>query len=155
MSEVAVLSSKVSRDALSSAGSVLIIDDEAGIRESLQILLEMEGFHVEVAEDCANGLLQLEQNTYDLVLLDFALPDGNGLDLLNQIHEREPQLAVIMITAYGTVENCPAISIETVAIITPINRNVGRTCAFAPRKSRTPEETHHHDKRMDRDIAKT
>src|SRR5579872_3159809 len=105
MSDVAVLSRKVSREARSSAGSVLIIDDEAGIRESLQILLEMEGFHVETAEDCANGLLQLEQNTYDLVLLDFALPDGNGLDLLNQIHEREPQLAVIMITAYGTVEN--------------------------------------------------
>src|SRR6266849_5834130 len=73
MSEVAVLS-RPNIEA-TTAGSILIIDDEAAIRESLETLLE------------------------------FALPDRNGLEILTEIRDRDPQLAVIMITAYGTVDN--------------------------------------------------
>ena len=87
------------------AGTILIIDDEAAIRESLQTLLELEGYTVETASDGEEGLNRLALHPYDLVLLDFALPDRNGLEILRDIRDRDPQLSVIMITAYGTVEN--------------------------------------------------
>ncbi|MGA9799261.1 MAG: sigma-54 dependent transcriptional regulator [Terriglobales bacterium] len=89
----------------SSAGSVLIIDDEAAIRESLETLLEMEGYEVQSAATADEGLNRIGSRPYDLVLLDLALPDRNGIDLLAELHVHDPQLAVIMITAYGTVEN--------------------------------------------------
>src|SRR5579884_3263664 len=87
------------------AGSVLIIDDEAEIRESLRTLLELEGYSVEVVGSGEEGLARIGQQTFDLVLLDLALPDCNGLDLLGELRTQNPLLAVIMITAYGTVEN--------------------------------------------------
>ncbi len=87
------------------AGSVLIIDDEAEIRESLRTLLELEGYSVEVAVNGEEGLTRVGQQAFDLVLLDLALPDHNGLDLLAEFRTQNPALAVIMITAYGTVEN--------------------------------------------------
>ena len=88
-----------------SAGSVLIIDDEAAIRESLETLLEMEGYDVQSAATADEGMTRIGNRPYDLVLLDLALPDRNGIDLLAELHVHDPQLAVIMITAYGTVEN--------------------------------------------------
>ena len=84
---------------------VLIIDDEAAIRESLETLLELEGYTVEMASDGHRGLAMLDQTSYDLVLLDLALPGMNGIELIPRIHERQPQVPVIMITAYGTVNN--------------------------------------------------
>src|SRR5438477_2059492 len=103
MSEVAVLSRHTIE--LASSGSVLIIDDEIAIRESLETLLEFEGYSVQSAGTGEQGLAKLGERPYDLVLLDFALPDRNGLEILRDIRDRDPQLAVIMITAYGTVDN--------------------------------------------------
>jgi len=92
-------------DETSSMSSVLIVDDEAAIRESLQTLLELEGYDVDTASDGEEGLTKLADRPYDLVLLDFAMPDRNGIEVLREIRERDAELAVIMITAYGTVEN--------------------------------------------------
>ncbi|MGC2695767.1 MAG: sigma-54 dependent transcriptional regulator, partial [Candidatus Angelobacter sp.] len=103
MSEAAVLSHPPTE--ASHGGSVLIIDDEAAIRESLETLLEFEGYNVESAETAEEGLARLSERTFDLVLLDFALPDRNGLEVLTEIRARDSQLAVIMITAYGTLDN--------------------------------------------------
>jgi len=89
----------------SASGSILVIDDEAGIRESLEVLLSLEGYSVKTANDGEEGLRTLEMENFDLVLLDLALPGQSGLDLLPQIKERQPETPVIMITAYGTVEN--------------------------------------------------
>jgi DNA-binding NtrC family response regulator len=106
MSEAAVVTSRQLVDSSpSSAGSILIIDDEAGIRESLQTLLELEGFAVDTASTGEEGLTRIGQNTYDLVLLDLALPDRDGMDLLAELRTHDSQFSVIMITAYGTVEN--------------------------------------------------
>jgi DNA-binding NtrC family response regulator len=105
MSEVAVISRSTSPGTLSGQGSVLIIDDEAAIRESLQTLLELEGYDVAAAADGEEGIAKLGDRPFDLVLLDVALPDRNGLDLLPDIRAIDPQLSVIMITAYGTVED--------------------------------------------------
>ena len=85
--------------------SILIIDDEASIRETLEALLELEGYRVEMAIDGEAGLGRIEQRSYDLVLLDLALPGKNGIEILELIRERAPELPVIMLTAYGTVDN--------------------------------------------------
>src|ERR1700693_3623122 len=105
MSEAAVITSGTVNGNPSSTGSVLIIDDEAEIRESLQTLLEMEGYEVDSAPTGEQGIARLGDRRFDLVLLDLALPDRNGIDLLAEIRAHAPQLSVIMITAYGTVEN--------------------------------------------------
>jgi DNA-binding NtrC family response regulator len=84
---------------------ILIIDDEAAIRESLEALLSMEGFLVTMAVDGPTGLEQLASSEFDLLLLDLALPGESGIDLLPRILEMQPALPVIMITAYGTVSN--------------------------------------------------
>lgn len=103
MSEAAVINQPPVES--SRAGSILIIDDEAAIRESLETLLEFEGYSVESAETGEQGLAKIGQRPFDLVLLDYALPDRNGLEVLADIRERDPQLAVIVVTAYGTVDN--------------------------------------------------
>src|SRR5713101_141367 len=105
MSEAAVLSRRTSSPESIPPGAILIIDDEAAIRESLETLLDLEGYTVRSAENGQEGLARIAERPFDLVLLDFALPDINGIDLLHEIRERDPQLSVIMITAYGTVEN--------------------------------------------------
>ena len=105
MPEATVYRSDAAREESTSLGSVLIIDDEAAIRESLQTLLELEGYEVETASDGSEGLARIADRPYDLVLLDFAMPERNGIEILQDIRERDSELAVIMITAYGTVEN--------------------------------------------------
>src|ERR1700757_5182413 len=80
---------------------ILIIDDEAAIRESLETLLSLEGYAVDMATTGEEGLDRIEHNTYDLVLLDLALPGKNGLEILQLIRESEPSLPVLLITAYG------------------------------------------------------
>ena len=89
----------------SKAGAILVIDDEAGIRESLEVLLSLEGYQVTTAGNGEDGLRLLDAGNFDLVLLDLALPGQSGLELLPNIKERQPELPVIMITAYGTVDN--------------------------------------------------
>jgi DNA-binding NtrC family response regulator len=87
------------------AGTVLIIDDEAEIRESLQTLLELEGFEVETAGTGEEGLARIGEHPFDLILLDLALPGADGIEILGNIRAHDPYLPVIMITAYGTVDN--------------------------------------------------
>jgi len=106
MSEAAVITPHDSGDVSPSPiGSILIIDDEAGIRESLQTLLEMEGYVVEAAANGDEGMARLGERSFDLVLLDLALPDRNGLEMLGELRAQDFHTAIIMITAYGTVEN--------------------------------------------------
>jgi DNA-binding NtrC family response regulator len=106
MSEAAVIVRQNPGEAsLPAAGSVLIIDDEAAIRESLETLLELEGYGVVSAASGEEGLARIGEQSFDLVLLDLALPDRNGMDLLAEIHLQDPGLSIIMVTAYGTVEN--------------------------------------------------
>ncbi len=105
MSEAGVATRSRATSEQVASGSILIIDDEAAIRESLQALLELEDFEVETASTAEEGLARWAMRPFDLLLLDFALPDKNGLDVLADIRDRDPLFPVIMITAYGTVEN--------------------------------------------------
>ena len=102
MASTAVLEPPVTAAA---TAHLLIIDDEPSIRESLETLLSLEGFDVTLAVDGPSGLDALSRAEYDLLLLDLALPGESGIDLLPRITEQYPQLPVIMITAFGTVNN--------------------------------------------------
>jgi DNA-binding NtrC family response regulator len=84
---------------------ILIIDDEESIRESLDVLLTMEGFSVETAPDAASGLEILGRKTYDLILLDLMLPDRSGLEVLAEVRQHDSSTPIVMLTAYGTVES--------------------------------------------------
>jgi len=105
MSEAAVISRAMANGNPGLAGAVLIIDDEAEIRESLQTLLELEGFAVETAASGEAGLQRIGEHPFDLILLDLTLPGRNGMEVLAEIRSHETGLPVIMITAFGTVEN--------------------------------------------------
>jgi DNA-binding NtrC family response regulator len=105
MSEATLAISSATPAQIETGQRILIIDDEAAIRESLETLLSLEGYLVEMATNGEEGLDQIQQNIYDLVLLDLALPGKNGLEILQLIREFQPALPVIMITAYGKVDN--------------------------------------------------
>src|SRR6185312_14443537 len=92
MPEAAVLTRRPENEsARGDAGFVLIIDDEAAIRESLQTLLEMEGYNVTTAANGEEGLAKLGDRPFELVLLDLALPDRNGIELLADISRRRTE----------------------------------------------------------------
>ncbi|HWW23360.1 MAG TPA: sigma-54 dependent transcriptional regulator [Edaphobacter sp.] len=104
--EIATVSqSPKAPDHIAGSPRILIIDDEAAIRESLETLLTLEGFSVSMAIDGPTGMELISKNEYDLLLLDLALPRESGIDLLPRIVETQPNLPVIMITAFGTVGN--------------------------------------------------
>ncbi len=85
-------------------GSILVIDDEAEIREGLELLLKTEGYQVTMADTGQSGLLRLGEQPYDLLLLDVSLPDRNGIELLKDIRRQDPRLPIVLITAYGSIE---------------------------------------------------
>jgi DNA-binding NtrC family response regulator len=105
MSESTLAPPRAPATVRSTEHTVLIIDDEAAIRESLETLLTLEGYRVDTAIDGEIGLDRIGAHAYDLVLLDLALPGRNGIEILGSIRERNPELPVIMLTAYGTVNN--------------------------------------------------
>ncbi|MFA6499310.1 MAG: response regulator, partial [Desulfurivibrionaceae bacterium] len=86
------------------AKTILIIDDEASIRESLSGILSDEGFQTLSAEDGQQGLALLEEEQVDLVLLDIWMPGLDGLEVLKRIKESQADLPVIMISGHGTIE---------------------------------------------------
>jgi DNA-binding NtrC family response regulator len=87
-----------------SKGRILVIDDEIEIRESLETLLDLEGYEVDLAQNGADGERRLEQRAYDLVLLDLMMPEKSGMEVLRDVRERDRHTPIFMITAYGTVE---------------------------------------------------
>lgn len=82
---------------------ILIIDDEEKLRSLMARIIGLEGFEVVQAGDCKSGLKKLEQHSFDVVLCDVKLPDGNGVDLTSTIKEKYPQTEIILLTAYGNI----------------------------------------------------
>jgi two-component system response regulator PilR (NtrC family) len=87
---------------------VLVVDDEADIRELLMLTLSKMGVDSDTAETCAEAFEFLQGNAYDLCLTDMRLPDGSGLKILEHISENYPNIPVAVITAYGSAENAVA-----------------------------------------------
>ena len=77
---------------------ILVVDDEQPVREILNTFLTRQGYLVEEAEDGKQALSILDQSQPDLVLLDIAMPKMNGLEVLDWINQRYPDVCVIMLT---------------------------------------------------------
>ena len=84
---------------------ILIIEDEKLIRWSLRQQFQDEGYLVEDTETGAEGLTKLEQAIFDLVMLDYKLPDLTGLEVLRRIREQDEDIVVLIMTAYSNVED--------------------------------------------------
>jgi DNA-binding NtrC family response regulator len=91
-----------------SKGRVLIVDDEEVIASTLQEFLQGEGYEVAVAGDAPSALASIEAFEPDLALCDIQLPGSDGLDLLEKLLKLRPELLVLIITAYATVESAVA-----------------------------------------------
>ena len=84
---------------------ILIIDDEPVLQDVLATLLRREGFQVVQATTALEGLRLAEEHDVDLVLLDLMLPDRPGLEVLKELKARDPEVIVVVITAYSSVES--------------------------------------------------
>jgi two-component system response regulator PilR (NtrC family) len=85
--------------------SVLVVDDEASMRELLEILLTKEGHRVSAAGDVAGALRRAAEGRLDLVITDLRLGTESGIDVLRGVKERSPGTEVVMVTAFATAEN--------------------------------------------------
>ncbi|MFQ5848166.1 MAG: sigma-54-dependent transcriptional regulator [Candidatus Methylomirabilales bacterium] len=84
---------------------ILIVDDEAGMREFLSILLEREGFQVECAEDGEEALQAVRKAQFDLIISDLRMPNLDGVRLLEGLQKVEPEIPVVLVTAYASAES--------------------------------------------------
>jgi DNA-binding NtrC family response regulator len=84
---------------------LIIVDDEKPIRAALRDILEYEGYEVDEAKDGEEGLDMIMRTSYDVALCDIRMPKLNGLELLMKVSEAEKSTQVVMISAYGNVEN--------------------------------------------------
>jgi two-component system, NtrC family, response regulator PilR len=84
---------------------ILIVDDEAGMRDFLSILLRKEGYGVTAAEDAARALEMTARGEFDLVISDLSMPGLSGIELLRQTKAASPDTPVILITAYASTES--------------------------------------------------
>jgi DNA-binding NtrC family response regulator len=83
---------------------ILVVDDETGIRSGVSEILLLEGYAVDAA-DCGRAAQELlSQAAYDVVLIDYRLPDIDGLTLLQSIRQKCPEVMTCMITAYANIE---------------------------------------------------
>lgn len=85
--------------------AILIVEDEANIRDVLTTTLQAQGHHISCAECVAEAKTMLDHSAYELLLTDLKLPDGSGLTLLQEVKSFNPDQAIIMMTAYGSIEN--------------------------------------------------
>src|ERR1043166_9091461 len=81
---------------------ILVIDDDAGIRESLKMTLEYDGYEVIGAATGPEGLNLVERDAPDLVLLDVKMPGMDGFDVMSRLHSMQSDLPIVMISAHGT-----------------------------------------------------
>jgi len=86
------------------AYTVLVVDDEEGIRQSLGDILEDEGYEVISAENGSDALSIIETDSPDLVFLDIWLPDRDGIEILEEIRTKKPTLPVVMISGHATID---------------------------------------------------
>jgi DNA-binding NtrC family response regulator len=90
---------------MSQKPSVLVVDDESGILDTLRILLRNEGFEVTTAQGGKAGLEQIRTGVHDLILSDVRMPQVTGLDILNAAREQDPMTPVILMTAQASLQS--------------------------------------------------
>ncbi|MEM3613151.1 MAG: response regulator [Candidatus Bathyarchaeia archaeon] len=85
--------------------SILIVDDDVDICKTLSLILEGEGYSVDVANTGAEAIGKSKEKAYNVALLDIVLPDMAGTELLKKLHETTPKMIKIMVTGYPNLQN--------------------------------------------------
>src|ERR1043166_2854959 len=93
------------RPNMNTPSSLLIIDDESIVRDSLSKWFREDGFHIGTAEHAAAALRLLQQQHWDVILLDIRMPGMDGMELQQRIMEIDPDATIIFITAHATIES--------------------------------------------------
>ena len=93
---------------LSTQGKLLIVDDELSVRDSLSKWFREEGYEVGAAENASEALTLLAQQRWDAALVDIKMRGTDGIELQRRMHEIDPQLVVIIMTGYASVETAVA-----------------------------------------------
>jgi two-component system response regulator AtoC len=83
---------------------ILIIDDEKNMRHMLQVMLGKEGYMTETAADGMEGLSKMDEKTFDFILCDIKMPRMDGLAFLKEARAKYPEMTLIMMSAYGTID---------------------------------------------------
>src|SRR4051795_8882668 len=91
-----------------SAGRILVVEDDDCLRRVTQAQLQKCGHETTVSVDASEALAVLEKQDFDLVLTDLNLPGLSGLELLHRVRSEYPEVTVVIITAYGTIESAVA-----------------------------------------------
>jgi DNA-binding NtrC family response regulator len=86
------------------SAKILVVDDDLGMRDTLEAVLIAEGYEVKVATNGVETENVLKRDSFDLTLLDFKMPDCTGIELLPRIKKLAPNMPIVMMTAYGTVK---------------------------------------------------
>jgi nitrogen regulation protein NR(I) len=89
---------------MNAPAKILLIDDDPGIRDTLQSVLSGEGCEVAVERRGDEGLARAARETFNVVITDLKMPGLNGLDMIRQLHAAQPRLPIILITAFGTTQ---------------------------------------------------
>src|SRR3989344_344368 len=84
---------------------ILVVDDEESLREFLEIMLKRENYEVSTAENGEKALKLLKQKSFDLVMTDLQMPKVHGMEVLAKAKDMDPELVVIVITAFGSTES--------------------------------------------------
>jgi DNA-binding NtrC family response regulator len=85
--------------------SIIIIDDEKEICESIKMILEYEGYGVDFSTNSLEGIEKITDNQFSALLLDIQMPEMNGFEVIKKVKEMNPALSVIIISAHGSIEN--------------------------------------------------
>lgn len=116
-------------------GSVLIVDDERGVRRTLEFLLSKEGFRVSVAESGEQAMDRFEERPVDLVLTDLRMDGMSGLDVVREVKRRSPGAEVLVMTAFGSIDTAvEAMKLGATDYITKPARNeeiLGRCAKYS------------------------
>src|SRR5882724_5373155 len=126
-------------------GNILIIDDEEIMRDVLESLLSADGYRVDLAKTGEEGIEKFQQRTQDVVLLDVSMPGIGGLRTLQEIIKIDPEVVILMITAYATFET--AVSAWELGAYSCIrkpfeNEHILKIVAAALKRRRKDEERH-------------
>lgn len=81
---------------------IMVIDDEEGVRESFKMILKIKDYDVETFEDGESAVSALKKDMYDMAFVDYKLPGMDGIDVLKKIKEIDPNVEVIIVTAYAS-----------------------------------------------------
>ena len=84
--------------------NIMVVDDEEIVRDSLTSWLEEDGYHVEAVESGKKALERLPERAWDLMLVDLKMPGMDGIQLMDEVHKASPEMLVIIMTAYATVD---------------------------------------------------